>query len=155
MPGKIQQFIPLRPQNPLIWKNVEIIILPFTDTPWLEKCENYVFLSQKPLDVTNHSVAREVVTFFTLPPGEYIVMPQTNVIFFPHFFISSSYWLRVLQYVDVARYQIVTASSYLEFWLMNKATYGELDKIMRSNLDCFASLIKEIMDRLTMIYFES
>ena len=34
---------------------------------------------QKPLDVTNHSVAREVVTFFTLPPGEYIVMPQTNV----------------------------------------------------------------------------
>jgi len=33
----------------------------------------------KPLDVTNHSVAREVVTFFTLPPGEYIVMPQTNV----------------------------------------------------------------------------
>ena len=35
--------------------------------------------SQKPLDVTNHSVAREVVTFFTLPPGEYIVMPQTNV----------------------------------------------------------------------------
>ena len=53
----------------------------------------FVFL-QKPLDVTNHSVAREVVTFFTLPPGkcliimisitfcisgEYIVMPQTNV----------------------------------------------------------------------------
>ena len=29
--------------------------------------------------MTNHSVAREVVTFFTLPPGEYIVMPQTNV----------------------------------------------------------------------------
>ena len=27
-------------------------------------------------DVTNHSVAREVVTFFTLPPGEYVVMPQ-------------------------------------------------------------------------------
>nr|CAD7462333.1 unnamed protein product [Timema tahoe] len=34
---------------------------------------------QKPLDVTNHSVAREVVTFFTLPPGDYIVLPQTNV----------------------------------------------------------------------------
>ncbi|CAG2060478.1 unnamed protein product, partial [Timema podura] len=33
----------------------------------------------KPLDVTNHSVAREVVTFFTLPPGDYIVLPQTNV----------------------------------------------------------------------------
>jgi hypothetical protein len=29
--------------------------------------------------VTNHSVAREVVTFFTLPPGDYIVVPQTNV----------------------------------------------------------------------------
>ena len=29
-----------------------------------------------PLDVTNHSVAREVVTFFTLPPGDYIVVPQ-------------------------------------------------------------------------------
>ncbi|XP_077285605.1 calpain-1 catalytic subunit-like isoform X2 [Arctopsyche grandis] len=34
---------------------------------------------QKPLDVTNHSVAREVVTFFTLPPGDYIVVPQTNM----------------------------------------------------------------------------
>lgn len=34
---------------------------------------------QKPLDVTNHSVAREVVTFFTLPPGDYIVVPQTNI----------------------------------------------------------------------------
>ncbi|KAK7865864.1 hypothetical protein R5R35_003980 [Gryllus longicercus] len=34
---------------------------------------------QKPLDVTNHSIAREVVTFFTLPPGDYIVVPQTNV----------------------------------------------------------------------------
>ncbi|XP_018324293.1 calpain-9 isoform X2 [Agrilus planipennis] len=33
----------------------------------------------KPLDVTNHSVAREVVTFFTLPAGDYIVVPQTNV----------------------------------------------------------------------------
>jgi hypothetical protein len=29
--------------------------------------------------VTNHSVAREVVTFFTLPPGDYIVVPQTNI----------------------------------------------------------------------------
>ena len=34
---------------------------------------------QQPLDVTNHSVAREVVTFFTLPPGDYIVVPQTQV----------------------------------------------------------------------------
>ena len=33
----------------------------------------------QPLDVTNHSVAREVVTFFTLPPGDYIVVPQTQV----------------------------------------------------------------------------
>ena len=37
------------------------------------------FAPQQPLDVTNHSVAREVVTFFTLPPGDYIVVPQTNV----------------------------------------------------------------------------
>ncbi|XP_046673592.1 calpain-1 catalytic subunit-like isoform X2 [Homalodisca vitripennis] len=36
-------------------------------------------IDQKPLDVTNHSIAREVVTFFTLPPGDYIVVPQTNV----------------------------------------------------------------------------
>jgi hypothetical protein len=39
----------------------------------------YYFNLQPPLDVTNHSVAREVVTFFTLPPGDYIVVPQTNV----------------------------------------------------------------------------
>lgn len=38
-----------------------------------------LYPSQKPLDVTNHSVAREVVTFFTLPPGDYIVVPQTNI----------------------------------------------------------------------------
>ena len=35
--------------------------------------------AQKPLDVTNHSVAREVVTFFTLPPGDYVVVPQTGI----------------------------------------------------------------------------
>ena len=29
--------------------------------------------------MTNHSVAREVVTFFTLPPGEYVVMPQVMI----------------------------------------------------------------------------
>lgn len=28
--------------------------------------------------MTNHSVAREVATFFTLPPGDYIVVPQTD-----------------------------------------------------------------------------
>ena len=39
----------------------------------------FVLIQQQPLDVTNHSVAREVVTFFTLPPGDYIVVPQTNV----------------------------------------------------------------------------
>lgn len=36
-------------------------------------------VKQKPLDVTNHSVAREVVTFFTLPPGDYVVVPQTGI----------------------------------------------------------------------------
>jgi len=40
---------------------------------------SFPFQLQPPLDVTNHSVAREVVTFFTLPPGDYIVVPQTNV----------------------------------------------------------------------------
>ncbi|XP_030759700.1 calpain-9-like isoform X2 [Sitophilus oryzae] len=46
---------------------------------------------QKPLDVTNHSVAREVVTFFTLPPGDYIVVPQTNI---PN--IDGKFLLRIL-----------------------------------------------------------
>jgi hypothetical protein len=32
---------------------------------------------QKPIDVTTHSVARETATFFTLPPGNYVVVPQT------------------------------------------------------------------------------
>ena len=40
---------------------------------------SYCFDKQKPLDVTNHSVAREVVTFFTLPPGDYVVVPQTGI----------------------------------------------------------------------------
>ena len=42
------------------------------------------------------------------------------------------------------RYQIVMASSYLEFWLMNRATYGKFDMIMRPNHDC----------TLITIYFE-
>ena len=59
------------------WKHLKRKIQPPHSTPQKEKFILYVH--QKPLDVTNHSVAREVVTFFTLPPGEYIVMPQTNV----------------------------------------------------------------------------
>ncbi|CAG0918939.1 unnamed protein product [Notodromas monacha] len=34
-------------------------------------------VEQEPIDVTTHSVARETATFFTLPPGNYIVVPQT------------------------------------------------------------------------------
>ncbi|XP_068245051.1 calpain-9-like isoform X1 [Palaemon carinicauda] len=31
----------------------------------------------RPMDVTSHSMARETVTFFTLPPGDYMVVPHT------------------------------------------------------------------------------
>ncbi|XP_023211532.1 calpain-11-like, partial [Centruroides sculpturatus] len=34
--------------------------------------------SHHPLDITIHSPARETVTFFTLPPGDFIIMPCTN-----------------------------------------------------------------------------
>nr|CAH7717763.1 unnamed protein product [Callosobruchus chinensis] len=47
--------------------------------PSLPRLNTHIVQEQKPLDVTNHSVAREVVTFFTLPPGDYIVVPQTNI----------------------------------------------------------------------------
>lgn len=33
---------------------------------------------RRPLDVTHQSRAREVVTFFTLPPGRYLVVPHTR-----------------------------------------------------------------------------
>lgn len=46
---------------------------------------------QRPLDVTNHSVAREVVTFFTLPPGDYVVVPQTST---PN--VDANFLLRIL-----------------------------------------------------------
>ncbi|CAH0563874.1 unnamed protein product [Brassicogethes aeneus] len=45
----------------------------------MQRLTPHFVTEQKPLDVTNHSVAREVVTFFTLPPGDYIVVPQTNI----------------------------------------------------------------------------
>ncbi|XP_071546389.1 calpain-9-like [Panulirus ornatus] len=36
------------------------------------------FVSEhRPMDVTSHSMARETVTFFTLPPGDYMVVPHT------------------------------------------------------------------------------
>lgn len=35
-------------------------------------------LHQTPLDVTSYSSARETVTFFTLPPGDYMVVPHTQ-----------------------------------------------------------------------------
>ncbi|KAL1497954.1 hypothetical protein ABEB36_008833 [Hypothenemus hampei] len=47
--------------------------------PSMQRLTPNFVMDQKPLDVTNHSIAREVVTFFTLPPGDYIVVPQTNV----------------------------------------------------------------------------
>ncbi|XP_049817199.1 calpain-9-like isoform X2 [Aethina tumida] len=45
----------------------------------MQRLTPHFVAEQKPLDVTNHSLAREVVTFFTLPPGDYIVVPQTNI----------------------------------------------------------------------------
>ncbi|KAJ8915044.1 hypothetical protein NQ315_016019 [Exocentrus adspersus] len=47
--------------------------------PSMQRLTPHFVAEQKPLDVTNHSIAREVVTFFTLPPGDYIVVPQTNI----------------------------------------------------------------------------
>ncbi|XP_042882678.1 calpain-11-like isoform X2 [Penaeus japonicus] len=34
-------------------------------------------VEHRPMDVTSHSMARETVTFFTLPPGDYMVVPHT------------------------------------------------------------------------------
>ncbi|XP_072398094.1 calpain-9-like isoform X1 [Diabrotica undecimpunctata] len=45
----------------------------------MQRLTSHFVSDQKPLDVTNHSIAREVVTFFTLPSGDYIVVPQTNI----------------------------------------------------------------------------
>ncbi|XP_057379033.1 calpain-9-like isoform X1 [Daphnia carinata] len=47
--------------------------------PNVNRLTAHFVAEHKPLDVTNHSVAREVVTFFTLPPGDYVVVPQTGV----------------------------------------------------------------------------
>ncbi|XP_064073538.1 calpain-A-like [Vanessa tameamea] len=43
------------------------------------------------LDVTHESRAREVVTFFTLPPGQYLVVPHTHR---PH--VEAAFLLRIL-----------------------------------------------------------
>ncbi|XP_076054370.1 calpain-9-like [Oratosquilla oratoria] len=48
-------------------------------------------LEHRPLDVTCHSVARETVTFFTLPPGDYMVVPHTAT---PN--MDSKFLLRIL-----------------------------------------------------------
>ncbi|XP_037084244.1 LOW QUALITY PROTEIN: calpain-1 catalytic subunit-like [Pollicipes pollicipes] len=36
-----------------------------------------IMITNKPLDVTAYTCTRETATFFTLPPGDYIVVPQT------------------------------------------------------------------------------
>ncbi|KAG7312522.1 hypothetical protein JYU34_002045 [Plutella xylostella] len=46
---------------------------------------------QRPLDVTHGGKAREVVTFFTLPPGDYVVVPHTRL---PH--QDRAFLLRIL-----------------------------------------------------------
>lgn len=48
-------------------------------------------LPQRPLDVTHGGKAREVVTFFTLPPGDYVVVPHTRL---PH--QDRAFLLRIL-----------------------------------------------------------
>ncbi|GAB6027545.1 hypothetical protein CHUAL_001790 [Chamberlinius hualienensis] len=50
------------------------------EVPFTSARLTQVFVSQNsPLDVTNHCVARETVTFFTLRPGDYVVLPCTRV----------------------------------------------------------------------------
>lgn len=46
---------------------------------------------QRSLDVTHESRAREVVTFFTLPPGRYLVVPHTR-----HAHTEGAFLLRIL-----------------------------------------------------------
>ncbi|XP_059045784.1 calpain-1 catalytic subunit-like [Achroia grisella] len=55
-------------------------------------------LGLRALDVTHESRAREVVTFFTLPPGQYLVVPHTRR---PH--TDAAFLLRILtdQHTDV------------------------------------------------------
>lgn len=48
-------------------------------------------LPQRALDVTHESRAREVVTFFTLPAGQYLVVPHTHR---PH--VEAAFLLRIL-----------------------------------------------------------
>ena len=56
-----------------------IILMLDQVPPHMTRLTPLYVAEHSPLDVTNHSVAREVVTFFPLPPGDYIVVPQTNV----------------------------------------------------------------------------
>lgn len=53
---------------------------------------------QRALDVTHESRAREVVTFFTLPAGRYLVVPHTRA---PH--TDAAFLLRILtdEHTDV------------------------------------------------------
>ena len=144
----------------------------FTESSYLEKCWNHnssfhrnpltgkimFFPLQKPLDVTNHSVAREVVTFFTLPPGEYIVMPQTNVIFFSFFWFplpgdwvtfNILIWCCQVPNCDGKFLLRILTDEQSNIW------WAWQDNQIKSWLFRLLQEIKEIMNRLAMIYFES
>ncbi|CAG7820655.1 unnamed protein product, partial [Allacma fusca] len=59
--------------------------------PNAHRISTHFVTENRPLDVTQHSVSREVATFFALPPGEYIIVPQTK---FPN--CEAKFLLRIL-----------------------------------------------------------
>lgn len=59
--------------------------------PGMKRLSQHFVTAHRPLDVTAFSATRETVTFFTLPPGDFIIVPSTDK---PH--CETKFLLRIL-----------------------------------------------------------
>ncbi|UYV77680.1 K02A2.6-like [Cordylochernes scorpioides] len=73
----IQQYCPSRHHHGDSKKSTGLLPIGFAIPATLSRVTSQYVATHRPLDLTVHSAARETVTFFTLPPGDFVILPCT------------------------------------------------------------------------------